>query len=1151
MNDEFLMSVLRQKRLFKGFLEGAIIIPFLNIVAYSAVYINEVLFNPPGTDTPNEYLELRGTPNYILPEGTYFLGIEGDANGNPGVIQNIFDLSNVRIGGNGFLVLLQKGSPYINSIAAGTTVLINTGSGPGWGSGSTSSIKHQGEGGQTEIENPSVTFMLINATSKPSIGMDIDANNDGLPDPDIFTNWIVLDSIGILDSSGAGDISYGMINFRANPDATARLGRVLELNFVPSYIGRLGNTTNYSENDWVVSDNLGGAAPIWILGPPGSTLPSGYAMAPLNHIGSPNFDAFLIPGVIINQPSNPVISENGGTFDYSIRLNTQPSGFVTIRITTDGQTLVSADGGVTFNNSSSVTFSNTNSAIITVKAVNDNIVETAVHNSVITHKITQTYDNQNYPAETIIPDVIANITDNDFILLNEIKVNPPGEDSPYEFVEIIGPPGALLTNVYFLVIDGNGDKNPGKVDFIYDLSGKTIGNNGLLFLCASNSHYQPSPETSVYYVPDFSNQGGQLLNGAASFMLLSTTNPPAKGRDLDDNNDGILEDLEKDTFVYDAIGWTNGKTNDIVYGGVKLNLPQGVPDAATRIPQNLIRLSSNAWFYGQLAGNLGVSIEYDESRSSQNLPYGANLTPGKLNNDALIISKIEPFSGVVGDPTNPEVYFTISNAISPPQYLILTVTNTNPYIASQTNIYVTNVSGYKFKLKIEPIGAGYSTIVISVFDGIRQGTRSVLYAASLMGRSGGIFLTGASDASAAIAINDEWMFVGDDENETIRLYPRKWSGAPVAEFNMTPYLGLTDFEGERPREVDIEGAFRIRNKIYWIGSHSNANLAEGRTNRARIFVTEIIGEGTNSTLTYIGRYDYLKADLVNWDLNNGHGKGSGYYDLAYSTQDGVNPKTPWGFNIEGIAPAPMYGPAAAFVGFRAPIVPPTNRVHTLIIPVLNFTNIAESGAPEASAVFGPPIEIDLFGRGIRDIAGDSNGYIIIAGTPKNFPGDYPDDFKIYTWSGLPDDPPQERSADLTGLIPEGIVELPPHPWTEETEIQLVSDCGTRDYYGDGTPAKLLPYPGFKKFRVDTVKLGSVVKPAPIIKDVSKINGGVKIVWRSVRGNNYRVQFKGVENYSNGWLNASGTIQASSEWTSFIDAAITNQNGKIYRIVVEP
>src|ERR1051325_9806353 len=81
-------------------------------VSRAQLVISEILVNPPGTDIPNEYIELRGTPNQILSLGTYFVVIEGDTNGNPGTIQSIFDLSGKQIGGNGFLVLLQKTNNY-------------------------------------------------------------------------------------------------------------------------------------------------------------------------------------------------------------------------------------------------------------------------------------------------------------------------------------------------------------------------------------------------------------------------------------------------------------------------------------------------------------------------------------------------------------------------------------------------------------------------------------------------------------------------------------------------------------------------------------------------------------------------------------------------------------------------------------------------------------------------------------------------------------------------------------------------------------------------------------------------------------------------------------------------------------------------------
>jgi len=77
------------------------------LVARADLVINEILFNPPVGDSTNEFIELRGTPNMVLASGTYLLAVEGDANGDPGTIQNLFDLSGRRVGRNGFLVLLQ------------------------------------------------------------------------------------------------------------------------------------------------------------------------------------------------------------------------------------------------------------------------------------------------------------------------------------------------------------------------------------------------------------------------------------------------------------------------------------------------------------------------------------------------------------------------------------------------------------------------------------------------------------------------------------------------------------------------------------------------------------------------------------------------------------------------------------------------------------------------------------------------------------------------------------------------------------------------------------------------------------------------------------------------------------------------------------
>src|SRR4030095_13206479 len=128
------------------------------------------------------------------------------------------------------------------------------------------------------------------------------------------------------------------------------------------------------------------------------------------------------------------------------------------------------------------------------------------------------------------------------------------------------------------------------------------------------------------------------------------------------------------------------------------------------------------------------------------------------------------------------------------------------------------------------------------------------------------------------------------ENQTLRIYSRVESGGPVAAINFNPFLGLVDFYDDNPstpKEVDIEASTRVGRRIFWLGSHSQSAGTQERTNRARLFATDSLGTGTNTQLTFVGRYDYLKLDLLDWDQNNLHGKGTNHYGFAASAAVGV------------------------------------------------------------------------------------------------------------------------------------------------------------------------------------------------------------------------------------------------------------------------
>jgi hypothetical protein len=1116
-----------------------------SLAAPAQVYINEVLFNPPGTDSPNQYIELRGQPNYLLPNGTYFVTVNGSAANNPGTVCDLFDLSGKALGGNGLLILLQKTNSY--AVNSNATVLANT-NGPGWGSGSSSSVGHTGPNGQTDLPHPSLTFFLIQTFTAPALGDDIDTNDDGVPDGPVWAGWRVMDSVGVLNNHGAGDVAYGAINFRRNAPpgngATAS-GTIVPVGFTPDYVARAGNTIGSAAGDWVAGGSLAGSAPNWILSDT-QTIPTAYNSALLNHLGRPNFGAPDLNGVVaVCPPGGLILPEGGPAASYWLGLNTAPAGNVTVRVTAQPPLQVSTNGGFSWGAIGALTFNSTNFQAVLVRALADNVIDISPRLGEIRNAIASSADIGKYPITALGPVLSPAILEAGWLLLNEVKGNPPGtNDAPWEYVELLGPPNALLTNVYFLSIESAGSKNPGKANLVIDLTSVQLGGNGLLIIGATNNPYQAAGATTLVGDARFDQVGGALGNGSRSFLLVSSPQPIAEGTDLDAGDNGIPEGLPDGTTLLDSVGFSEGGANDVFYSPAVLALSNGVPDAAIRFPANTNANSMAAWCYGELAGTTGETLVFESTGLSSNFPPGAVLTPGQANDISLTLTSIGPFSGVVGDPTNPGLTFTVADANNPnAAALAVFATSANPLVVPDSNLTVVAGAGGLRTLYLDPIGVGFSDITLTVSNANKTGRITFPYGASAMGRTNGIFTTGASDASTANAVDANYMFVGDDEAPTIRLYDRRRSGGPISQFDFHPYLDLT---GQESGEVDIECSTRVGNRLFWMGSHSHSNLAENRTNRMRFFATDMGGTGTNAQLVFLGYYRYFKDDVINWDKSNGHGKGTNYYGLAASGADSVNPKAPDGFNIEGLSMAPG-STNAAYVGFRAPIVPPTNRTFALIVPVLNFAQLATQGGPAGSCLFGAPIELDLYGRGIRSIEGTTNGYLISAGIPGDGKSAYPLDFKLYTWTGNAADQPEQRAADLSGLQPEGIVEPPPPPWTSNTPVQLVSDLGAKIIYDDGIQNKHEPYAAFRKSRADWVTLGPVVKPMPVITSAVVSNNLFTVTWRALKGETYRLQVQ-TNLSASGWTDISGDVPAAGPFAS---ATVTPPPGSqsFYRVLL--
>jgi hypothetical protein len=449
-----------------------------------------------------------------------------------------------------------------------------------------SSVRHRGEGGQTDLENNSITFFLIESTNFPIINLDLDENDDGTLDGPMAASWTVLDSVAVLDNDGAGDFGYGSINFRRAAGATVASGTIVTVGFTPIYVARAGNTTNWGAGAWVASGTFDGALPNWRLDNE-DTEPFTYANRLLDHIGGPNFLSPVAAGVAVHESAarTDLVEGSPATDGYALSLTVPPAGSVTVQINALGSLQVNTDGGASFGSVRSVVLANTSPANVLVRALDDNTVGPQL--VPIVHTIIATADAAQYPTPSLMPHVNVHVTENDTVLLNELKVNPPGPvDSPYEFIELRGAPNALLTNVFIFVIEGNEELNTGRITRVIDVSGEQLGSSGILLIAADGHPYSIPGGARVAVSPEFDRPEGALGNGSVSFLLVSCPAPGISGFDLDGGDKGLLEGMPLGFTILDSVAWRDGDNRDLVYSAAALTQASGTPDAATRLPGN-------------------------------------------------------------------------------------------------------------------------------------------------------------------------------------------------------------------------------------------------------------------------------------------------------------------------------------------------------------------------------------------------------------------------------------------------------------------------------------------------------------------------------------------------------------------------------------
>ncbi|MFJ9820221.1 DUF3616 domain-containing protein [Streptomyces sp. NPDC101151] len=407
-------------------------------------------------------------------------------------------------------------------------------------------------------------------------------------------------------------------------------------------------------------------------------------------------------------------------------------------------------------------------------------------------------------------------------------------------------------------------------------------------------------------------------------------------------------------------------------------------------------------------------------------------------------------SGAVGSTGDPAVTVTVAQSGADASALTVTASKSSrTAVAATSDVRVTG-TGSGRAVSVTAHAQGYADLTLKVTGlGGRTATTTLHYAASpaVQRSADARYLTGASDASAAVDVGGGYVVVANDEDNTLRLYDGSASGAPVRTWALDSAL-------DADKEVDIEGGTRVGSTIYWTGSLGNNKDGEYKADRNTVFTTTVSGSGAATTLSFGSAGHGLRDDLVAWDEANGD-----RYGFAAATADGQVPKQVDGFNVEGLEFAPG-STTTAYVGFRAPLVPPRSGGKALIVPVTNMDRVVRG----TKATFGTPVELDLGGLSVRDLRSNDKGqFLILAGSWAA--DDNSDPYALYSWDGIAGHQPVKvlelPTSDAGGW--ESIVAVPDLT-VPGARVQLITDDGDADLYGDGTDAKDLSHPEWQKSR---------------------------------------------------------------------------------------
>jgi hypothetical protein len=286
---------------------------------------------------------------------------------------------------------------------------------------------------------------------------------------------------------------------------------------------------------------------------------------------------------------------------------------------------------------------------------------------------------------------------------------------------------------------------------------------------------------------------------------------------------------------------------------------------------------------------------------------------------------------------------------------------------------------------------------------------------------------GMSGASAAIFLDAGRVVVASDEDNRLRVYDPSASQPAITAWDASPWLRLS---GRNP-ECDLEGAARVGNRIYWIGSHGRNKDGKYRPNRHRFFATEVMETPQGPRLRSLGS---PCSTLVSALLTN-----TALASLHLDTAAALAPDSKGGLSIEALAARPD---GSLWIGFRGPLA----QGKALLVPLLNPDAVLEGQAPR----FGPPTRLDLNGRGLRDMTWTGSEWILVAGAT----GGDQKGTRLFRWNGEGSSP---IALDLPGLKNVHIEAVAVPPEQPVHRLFLCSDDSNRNSIGS---------PSFRSFWID-------------------------------------------------------------------------------------